>query len=202
MLMKKILVIVVAMFALASSASAQSALGNFIKDSATKLLDQATDGKVSELLLVGSWTYNAPALDLVSTNTVANLAGSALTSAVEGKLQKAYDSVGIKQGSCAFTFNNDNTFSATIGKLSLAGSYTYDSSTHAIELQFDTKIINIPQMKGTAYVEGDGLKLLFDCTRLMNFVSALGAKSTLLKPVTSLLSSYENALIGFSLVKN
>lgn len=199
--MKKIFFIVVAMFALATSVSAQSTLGGLLKDGAAKLLDQVTDGKASEILLIGSWEYSSPAIDFTSSNTIANLAGSALSTTVESKLQKAYDSVGIKQGSCSFTFNSDNTFSATIGKLPLSGTYTYDSATHAIELQFDSKLLNISPMKGSALIEGDGLALLFDCTRLVNFVSQLGAKSTLLKPITSLLSSYENAKLGFSLVK-
>ena len=200
--MKKILFIALAIFALSASAQAQTTgLGSLLKDGATKILDKATDGKVSEVLLVGTWNYSSPAIDFTSTNTIANIAGSALSAAVENKLQKAYDSVGIKKGSCSFTFNKDNTFSSTIGNIPLAGTYTYDASTHAIELQFDVKILNLSPMKGSAYVEGDGLRLLFDCTRLLNFVSQLGAKSSLLKPVTSLLSSYENALLGFTLSK-
>ncbi len=199
--MKKILAIAVLLVAFTASASAQTLVGKLLKGAATELIDNATDGKLSEILIVGSWSYNEPAIELSSENTLANLAGSALTSSLSTKLTKAYDYVGIKQGGCSFTFNSDDTFTAVVGKRNLSGTYVYDSATHAVELTFDSKLINLGTMKGFAYIEGDSLKLVFDCSRLTNFVSTLGAKTSLLSGVTSLVKNYENVMLGFSFTK-
>ena len=199
--MKKILVLAALLVVFTASASAQTLVGKVLKGVATELIDKATGGKLSEVLIVGSWSYNEPAVEMSSENTLANLASSALTSSLSSKLTKAYDYVGIKQGNCSFTFNNDDTFSAVVGKRNLTGTYVYDAETHAVELKFDSKLINLGTMKGFAYIDGDSLKLVFDCTRLTNFVSALGAKSSLLSGVTSLVKSYENVMLGFALTK-
>lgn len=197
--MKRVLLIVAALFTLASTASAQT-FGDLLKSGATQIIDKVTGGKATELMLTGTWSYNAPAVKFTGDNELANVAGNALASSAETKLQKAYDFVGIKQGSCTFTFKDDNSFTAVIGKRNLSGTYTYDAATHAIELNFST-LLKLSAMKGFVYLEGESLSLVFDCSRLTAFVKTLGAKVSMLKGVTSLLSSYDDVMLGFGFNK-
>lgn len=197
--MKRVILIVVALFALYANVSAQS-FKDMLKQSATELLDQATGGKATELLMVGTWNYDAPAMRLEGENELANFAGNALTTSLTSKLQKAYDVVGIKQGSCTFTFKEDNTFTALLGNRTLSGTYNYDAATHAVELNFST-LVKLGAMKGHVYLEGETLKMVFDCPRLISFVKNLGAKISLLNGITAMLDNYDNVMLGFGLKK-
>ena len=107
--MKKIFLLFVAVATLSvGSASAQGWL-DALKGAATTVVDKVTGGQATQLMLPGTWSYNAPAMRLTSEdNLLADVASSALVSGIEDKLVKAYSFIGIKQGSCTFTFNTDD----------------------------------------------------------------------------------------------
>lgn len=199
--MKKIIVLFVAMACLTGSAYAQSGLLGALKGAATDLLDKATDGKATELLLPGTWKYQEPAIKLVSDNALADAAANAAMSSLESKLQTAYNYVGIKAGSCSYTFNEDGTFSATLGKRTLSGTYTYDATTHAIELKYSSKLLNLGTMTGYAYLNGTSLDLVFDCSGLMSFLTKLGSKVSVLNSITSLFENYDQMMVGYNFAK-
>lgn len=189
------------MLAITTSASAQN-LGKILKGVVTEYVDEATDGKATELLLVDAWSYDSPAVRFDSENELANLAGNALVGTVEGKLQSAYNLVGIKKGSCSLTLNADNTFSMVLGRRTLTGTYTYAADTHAIDLMFDTKLLKLSSLSGYAYIDGENLDVAFDCTKLVNFLSALGSKVSMLNSLTQLVDSYENVYLGFTFARS
>lgn len=199
--MKKTLIMVVALATLSvSSVSAQGFLDK-LKGAATTVIDKVTGGKATEIMLPGTWNYDAPAMKLLSSdNILADVASSAAIKSVETKLTTAYEFVGIKPGSCSFTFNSDDTFTATFGKRTLSGTYTYDAASHAIELSFTSKI-NPGTMKGYAYLDGASMELVFDCTRLMNLLTKLGSKVQMLNGITSLMTNYDSMMLGFGFVR-
>lgn len=168
---------------------------------ASELLDKVT-GTATELLIVGTWSYTQPAMTFEGGDLLSNVAGEALAAKLSTKLQTAYNAVGIKQGSCSFTFNEDNTFSAVMGNRTLSGTYAYDTTTFAITLNFDSKLLKLGTMTGYAYITASGLDLVFDCTRLVKMLTTLGAKVSALSSVTSLMGNYDKANIGFSFTKN
>ena len=168
---------------------------------ASELLDKVT-GTATELLIVGTWNYTQPAMTFEGVDLLSNVAGEALAAKLSTKLQTAYNAVGIKQGSCSFTFNEDNTFSAVMGSRTLSGTYAYDTTTFAITLNFDSKLLKLGTMTGYAYITASGLDLVFDCTRLVKMLTTLGAKVSALSSVTSLMGNYNKANIGFSFTKN
>lgn len=168
---------------------------------ASELLDKVT-GTATELLIVGTWNYTQPAMTFEGGDLLSNVAGEALAAKLSTKLQTAYNAVGIKQGSCSFTFNEDNTFSAVMGSRTLSGTYAYDTTTFAITLNFDSKLLKLGTMTGYAYITASGLDLVFDCTRLVKMLTTLGAKVSALSSVTSLMGNYNKANIGFSFTKN
>ena len=163
---------------------------------ASELLDKIT-GTATELLIVGTWDYTQPAMTFEGGDLMASVAGEVLASQLSTKLQSAYDVVGIKKGSCSFTFNDDDTFSATLGKRTLTGTYTYDAATFAITLNFESKLLKLGSMSGYAYISGTGLDLVFDCTKFTNFLTKLGSKSSLLKGVTAITDKYDTMMVGF-----
>ena len=198
--MKKIIVLFIALATFSVNANAQNFL-DALKGAATQLIDKATDGKATELMLPGTWNYKEPAIKLVSENALADAAASATMSGMEAKLQKAYNYAGIKPGSCSYTFNADGTFTAVLGKRTLTGTYTYDASTHAIELKYSSKIFNLGTTKGYAYLEGNTLDLVFDCSGLMSFLTKLGSKVSVLNSITSLLGNYDQMMVGYNFSK-
>ena len=209
--MKKIFLALCLVLGATLSVEAQGLKGllNVAKD----LADEATDGKASELLdkvtgtatellIVGTWNYTQPAMTFEGGDLLSNVAGEALAAKLSTKLQTAYNAVGIKQGSCSFTFNDDNTFRAVMGSRTYTGTYSYDTTTFAITLNFDSKLLKLGTMTGYAYLSATGLDLVFDCTRLVKMLGTLGAKVSLLNSVTSLVGNYDKANIGFSFTKS
>jgi hypothetical protein len=195
--MKRVVALLIAMVAFSGMASAQT-LGDFLKGAATEFIDKKTDGKISEFMLAGDWTYASPCIRLESDNELATLAGNAATTSLKSKLSTAYGYVGIKAGSHSLKLNNDDTFSMVVGKRTLSGTYTYNSETHAIELKFDTTLLKLSPLSGYAYVNGSSLDVAYDCTKLVNFLSSLGSNVSMLNSITQLVSNYDSIYIGFT----
>lgn len=197
--MKRFIVLVFAMFTV-SVASAQNLIDAF-KGVATQIVDKATDGKVSEILLTGDWNYSAPAVRFVKDgDLLADVTSALVTEGLSSRLTKAYNFVGIKQGASSFTFNNDDTFTAVFGKRTLQGTYTYDSATHKLTLEFSA-LLKVRQLNGYAYINGDTLDLVFDCSKFMDFLVSLGSKTSLLKGVSTIAAQYDSMMIGFQYAK-
>ena len=175
-----------------------------LKGVASNVADKVTDGKATELLMVGEWTYSAPGVKLESDNTLADVGTSALTGNLQEKLEKLYDLVGIREGGCRFTFASDNSFTAVIGSRTLRGTYEYASSSHDVTLRFE-QFAQLGTLTGKAYLSGTDLQLLFPATRLLNLMEALGEKlasfSTTASSVGSLLKQFDALYLGFEFTK-
>lgn len=199
--MKKLILSAAAMLLLAvAPAQAQDWL-DALKKVATTAVDNATDGKLTEYALVGTWSYTGPGVKFESDDVVSSLGGAAVESTVSGKLEQAYLLAGIKPGACSFTFEKENTFTACFGTKELSGTYEFDASTHVITLDFAKGKYNLGAIPGHAYVSGTELQLVFPVTKLVNMVTALGSKISSLSTVTTLLQKYENVYIGFEFGK-
>ena len=195
--MKRVFIVLVALVAMCGTSSAQG-WGDILKGAVTELVDQATGGKATEYMMTGAWEYAAPAVRLESDNQLATLAGNAMVTALENKLQSAYNAVGIKAGSYTLTLNQDMTFTMVLAQRTLNGTYTYNSETHALEFLFNTKLLKVTSLKGFAHMNGDKLDVVFDCTKLVNFLSALGSKVSTLSSITQLVKNYDNVFVGFT----
>ena len=194
--MKRIVLLFFAIFTL-SAASAQTNLGNLLKGVATELVDQATDGKATELMLTGDWSYASPSVRFVKDgDLLASAASTVVVESLENKLVNVYSYIGIKSGASSFTFNSDDTFTAVLGKRTLNGTYIYDSATHKLTLEFSS-LLNLGPLNGYAYLDGDSLDLVFDCTKFTAFLSKLGSKVSLLKGITTIANKYDSMMIGF-----
>ena len=173
-----------------------------LKKAVTTVVDEATDGKLTEVALAGTWSYTGPGVKFEGEDITAQLGGAALETAVVQHLEKAYALAGIEPGACSFTFEQtESKFSALLGKHELSGTYEFDASTHVVTLRFAKGKLNLGSVEGHAYVSGSELLLVFPVSKLVDLVSELGSKISSLSTVTSLLKKYENVYLGFAFSK-
>mgnify|MGYP002551737789 FL=1 len=201
MKMKKILLSAAALLLLAGTTSAQDRK-EALKKAATAAADKATDGKLTQYALAGTWNYTGPGVKFEGEDLASELGGAALESSVVKQLTKAYALAGIKPGAGTFTFERDSdAFSATLGRHNLTGTYEYEAATHVVTLHFAKGKINLGSVPGHAYISGTELVLVFPVTRLVEMMTTLGSKISSLSTAAALLSKYKDVYVGFAFSK-
>ena len=203
MMMKKLLLAGLLLCGWAAAPAAAQDWGDILKKAATTAADKLTGGKLTEAALIGTWNYTAPAVKFESDNVLSELGGTAIESTITGKLETGYAFVGIKEGAASFIFNNDNTFTAVLGKAkNLSGTYEFDASNHEITLVFSSgSKFNLGTLNGHVYLSGSELQLVFPVTKLVNVITAIGSKVSSLQTIASLLEKYKEVYIGFAFAK-
>ena len=130
--MRRIFITLIALFTI-SNVNAQGWL-DALKKVATEAVDKATDGALNKIAIVGSWSYSAPAVKLDGEDTLTSLSGSALSATLGTKLEGAFAKVGIVEGACSVTFNEDGTFTMPIKSRNITGTYTYNNEDHSLTM--------------------------------------------------------------------
>ena len=194
--MKRFIFTLLAVCAVSAGAQAQSLL-DIVKKAATDAADKATGGKLTEMAIIGTWTYSSPAVKLEGGDLLADAGGAVLSSTIESKLSTIYQKVGIKPGMCTITFGNDGTFSMPVKSKTVNGTYVFNASTHEITLT----IGKVGSFTGKAYISGTNLQLVFPVDKFVGFAATLGSKISALSSVTALLEKYKNANLGFGFAK-
>lgn len=211
--MKKLVSIIALAAALTVTANAQSVLGNFLQSlttssSADALLSGLTGTVYSApLSLNGTYTYNGIAISATSSEggIVANLAGSAATSAIEAKADEILAKVGIVPGAMKFTFNAaDNTFTLNVAGISIPGTFKEGEGEKTVTLTFG-KTLKYFCMTGTLECGLSGAKMLFPANAAVDFLkkiaNLLGEKSSAVSAIKKLADGYDNFKVGFKLSK-
>lgn len=154
--------------------------------------------------IVGTWTYAGPDCKFTSDNLLAKAGGEVASKKVEEKMSGVFEKLGFKEGS-TYTFNEDSTYSATIGSRTTQGTYSYNPDTK--ELTMKTRLgikTNVTVSKG---LTGDTMSLLFKVDKLMslaqNITGAIAGNSSngAISTATSLLNEYDGLQLGISLKK-
>lgn len=207
--MKKLSVMVMAaaMILVSSTASAQK-LSSLLKsisssDVVNSVINTYVSGS-SSVSLPGSWSYTGAAVSVTSDNTLSNLAGSAVTSGIESKVDSYLQKVGIKEGSVTFTFNDDKSFSSTMFGIPLSGTWQVADDSQKVTLQYG-KTLKYLSMTGTLSKTTSGCEMLFDADRFMTLIksalSLAGKSSSSVSSLTSLTKSYSGMKLGYALKK-
>ena len=196
MILRQVLLVVVCM--LHSSSQAQSLKDLFSRENIEKVVNTVT-GKSTSIDMTGTWTYKGTALEFESDNLLQKAGGSVAAGTIESKLNEQLAKIGIKEGQMSFTFNTDSTFTTQINKRKLSGTYSYDVSTKKVNLKF-SKLISF---NATMNCTSTTMDILFDADKLLKIVTYLASKSSnsTLNTISSLASSYDGMLLGFSLEK-
>jgi hypothetical protein len=177
-----------------SQAQAQSTLQNLLG----KVVSSVT-GSSTTVDLTGTWTYTGSAVEFESTNLLKQAGGTVASSALQKKLDTQLSKVGIKSGKVTFTFNSDNTFTSTVGSRTFSGTYSYDSSSKALTLTY----AGLASYTATVNYSTTQMELLFDSSKMLSIVSALGSSSSnsTLSTISSLAGSYDGMKTGLTLKK-
>lgn len=217
--MKKIFTIVALALAITVQANAQSNLWNTLfgnnADPATAASTLA--GIINTLggqtiysapvSLNGTYTYAGSAVSVSKTNgnTISNLAGTAVATTLEGKVDQILAKIGIQPGTMSVTFNSaDNSFVWVVAGIPLPGTYKVGDLEQTVTLTFG-KTMQFFSLTGNLESSATGAKLLFPAPRTVAFLKKvagkLGEKSSTVSSIAKLASDYDNFKVGFKLTK-
>lgn len=194
--MKRLFITLIALFTLTT---AEAQWLDALKKVATEAIDKATDGKLTQMAVIGTWNYSAPAVKLEGDNALSNIGGSAISATVGDKLEQAFTKVGISSGFCSVTFNEDGTYTMPVKGRQIKGTYTYNSSDHSLTLKVGQS--GKVEVKGYAYISGTNLQIVFPINKLTDFMVAIGSSIKSLNSITKLIEQYENIYLGFEFAK-
>ncbi len=187
----------IAALLMTNPSQAQSLKDLFNKENIEKAVSSVTGkGKVE---MTGTWSYKGSAIEFESDNLLQKAGGTVAATAAEKKLDEQLSKIGIKAGQMSFTFNADSTFSAKVGQKTMKGSYSYNASTHKVNLKF-AKLIG---MNAKVNSTSSTMDLLFESDKLLKLITFLSSKTSnaTLKTIGTLADSYDGMMLGFSLQK-
>ena len=216
--MKKVLSVLLVAVALAAPAQAQGILGGiFGNNSDNSNSTASTIGSIlgglagtvfsAPVSLNGTYSYNGVAVSATSSEggILTNLAGSAVTSGIESKIDEYLAKVGIKPGAMTITFNSaDNTFTWNVAGIPLSGNYKVGDGEKTVTLTFG-KNMQFFSMTGTLESSLNGAKMLFTSQKAVAFLkkvaSKLGQSNSQIGTIAKMADGYDNFRIGFKLAK-
>lgn len=180
----------------ATNSRAQSWADLLNKDNISKVVNAIT-GNTEAIDMTGTWSYKSSAVEFESDNLLMKAGGAAAATMAENKLNEQLSKIG--DGQMSFTFNADSTFTSTVGKKTLKGTYSYNASTK----QVDLKYLRLLNLHAKVNCSSNSLELLFNSDKLLKLMAFIGSKSnsTALKTVSSLADNYDGMMLGFELAK-
>lgn len=171
---------------------------------------------LSEKMLEGTWIYSGTSCVLESDEALSNIGGTLVTSQIEEKLDANLAKVGVKEGSCSFTFIGTDSCTLTIGSHTLQGNYTLNAEEKKIDFEF----YGLLTMNSFVSYDVTSLSIVFDADKLLNLVqktigtvsdynskygglvksaAATGTTTATLNTVSGLLNNYDGMMLGLRL---
>lgn len=150
--------------------------------------------------IVGTWRYSGANCVFETENLLMKAGGEIAATKVEEKINASLTKLGLTGDQISFTFNADNTYSATIKGRLVQGTYALDVENNKITLTYLNGLGTItPQISKT----GNTLSLLYDADKLLIFLTSVASVSnnSTLTTLNALLKSYDGMLIGMELQK-
>ncbi|WP_291585547.1 DUF4923 family protein [Bacteroides sp.] len=191
------LAVMSALLLVTTNVQAQSWKDLFNKDNIEKVVNAVTGNQSIDM--TGTWIYSGSAIEFESDNLLQKAGGAAAAAVAEKKLDEQLAKVGIKDGQVSFTFNADSTFTSTVGKRTMTGTYSYDATDKVVHLRY-FKLLN---MNAKVNCTSTNMDLLFNSDKLLKLITFISSKSssTTLKTISSLADSYDGMMLGFALKK-
>ena len=198
--MKRIIIPIAAamMAAMSYNVQAQSLTDLLKGTKAGNVVDAVTTAvgvATNTVSLPGTWVYKGAAVDLQSDNTLSSLAGTAVTSGVENKINSAFEKVGLNDGM---------SFTCTIFGKTLSGTWKQNTEENKLTLQFG-QTMKYLSMTGYTKVTATGLEILFDANRFLAFLksamSVVGKSSTTVSAISGISNNYDGMRLGYKLEK-
>ena len=187
------------------TASAQSLTDLLKKVTDNETVRTVVEGVTGTALPVdvkGTWTYSGTAVKFESEDILKSTAATLAASQVEEKLDQYVAKAGIKEGTFSFTFNEDNTFTATVKGKAFNGTYTLSDDYKTISLQFG-KAIGLKPFTAAISATSSQLDLLFQADKLLELLGKLTSSSSnsTLKTIGTVVNQYDGMKLGRELKK-
>lgn len=178
----------------ASSATGTATAGANLATAGLNLLSTLLGGNaINTNSIVGTWRYTQPQVTFESTSILGNIGGELAGNKVEQILGSQLQKIGLKEGVSTFTFNKDNTMSASLNGKTANGTYTLNGTTLTM-----TGALGVASLSCTVSIQGNNLHMLFDATSLFKAITNLGGSGS---SISSLLSSFNGMKLGWSMAK-
>jgi len=184
----------------ATGSSSSSTKASNVIDGITNLV-YAYTGNTTAVVLPGTWTYLGSAIALDGESTVATLAGTAVSSSAESKINSTLEKFGFTAGAVTFVFNEDLSFTCTFRGVPLNGTWKTLNDGTTVQLQFG-KTMKYLSMTGDLKKTANGCEMLFGANKFLSFVKtalAVAGQSSSLGTLSSLSNNYKGMKIGFEL---
>lgn len=148
--------------------------------------------------LIGTWKYSEPGCAFTSDNMLAKAGGEVAAQEIRQKLRSQYSKVGISPSNTYITFGEDGRFSGKMDGKTVAGTYTYNEKTGAVNLKM--LLLNL---NGYVKRSGSGISLLFESKKLLTLVQTVSAMSgnATLSSIGEISRNYDGVRLGFDMVK-
>ena len=150
--------------------------------------------------LVGTWTYQQPALVFESNNLVSQVGVTALSENTEKYTASYLSKYGIKSGSLTITFNANGGYSAVLKGRTIRGTYKLNGAT--LTLVAPQEVVTVPV---NAKLQSNELQLAVHADKLLTLLQTLigsASQDTVqTAAVTNILKKYKGALLGLKLKK-
>ena len=181
-----------------SSASTATSTASTLGGLLSNILGAST--KLSESSIVGTWNYTGADCVFESENLLAKAGGAVAASKIESEINSSLSKVGIKQGSCSFTFNSDKTYTANLGGRTISGTYSLDATNKKIKM---TYLAGLASMTPRVSMQGGKLCLLMESSKLLTLMKGVSAlsKSSTAGAISSILGNYNGMYVGMQLSK-
>ena len=157
---------------------------------------------LSKSTIKGTWSYTGASCVLESDNALAQIGGTVATSKIEEKMNTYLGKVGVKEGSCSFTFAENDTCTFKVGSREIKGKYTLDGEKKTIQFSFLQG-----RFTSTAHVaySVSTLSIVFNADKMLSLVQKVAptaaSYSTTLATLATMLESYKGMMLGMKLKK-
>lgn len=189
----KCLCMCLAMFAILVNANAQDLKSILTGVAKAVVGDKATTSSS----IIGTWKYVGPQCQFESENLLAKAGGEVAAKEVEEKMQTVYDRIGMS--GCEYTFNEDGTYSYTLKKRTMSGTYTFDDKEKTITMKGKLGVKTVAHVT----VTGSDMSLVFNADKLMSVLKTITGTvskvNSTAATINSVAGSYDGLMLGFDL---
>ena len=191
----KCLCMCLAMFAILVNANAQDLKSILTGVAKAVVGDKATTSSS----IIGTWKYVGPQCQFESENLLAKAGGEVAAKEVEEKMQTVYDRIGMS--GCEYTFNEDGTYSYTLKKRTMSGTYTFDDKEKTITMKGKLGVKTVAHVT----VTGNDMSLVFNADKLMSVLKPITGPvskvNSIAATINSVAGSCDGLMLGFDLKK-
>lgn len=146
--------------------------------------------------LVGTWSYQEPAIVLSDANVLKNLGGKIASAAIEKKLQNQFNKIGLTKGRMQMTFYKNGNFTQQVGTKKATGTYKVDGQHLVL-----TYMGVAGQFSCISQIDGKDLLIVMDASKLLKYAKTVGALTgnSTANTLGSILSGYDGLQCGLKL---